>query len=165
MLLAFQYHGVDAQETGGIEGGTASSTLVLNNSSKVVPFCKKEISQASILGANQDCVEAGSDDLIAKPKTKKISAVLTAYSSTVEETDSTPFLTANGTYVHDGVIANNTLPFGTRVRIPALYGSKIFSVEDRMHWRFGNSHFDIWFPSNSQAKQFGVRHAYIEVLD
>jgi len=90
--------------------------------------------------------------------------ITTAYSSTFDQTDSTPFVTASGTYVHDGVVACNFLRFGTRVRFPQLYGEKIFVVEDRMaHY---NSHkMDIWFASRWQAKQFGVKRAKVEVLE
>ncbi len=88
---------------------------------------------------------------------------ITAYSSTPDQTDSTPFITASGTNVHDGIIACNFLRFGTKVRFPELYGDKIFVVEDRM--ALHNSHkIDIWFPTRWQAKQFGVKTAKVEVL-
>ncbi len=95
---------------------------------------------------------------------QKIKVVATGYSSTVEQTDSTPFITASGSTVRDGIIANNLLPFGTEVRIPELYGDKVFIVEDRMHSRKGKYHVDIWFPEYFQAKEFGAKTIYIEVL-
>jgi len=88
---------------------------------------------------------------------------VTAYSSTVDQTDSTPFITASGSYVSDGTIACNFLRFGTRVRFPQLYGDKIFTVEDRMALKNGNK-IDIWFDTRDQAKQFGVKTLKIEVL-
>jgi 3D (Asp-Asp-Asp) domain-containing protein len=90
--------------------------------------------------------------------------VVTAYSSTVFETDDTPHITALGTRTRDGIIANNLLPFGTRVRLPELYGNKIFVVEDRMNRRKGLYHFDIWFPSYGEAKNFGAQNTSLEVL-
>ena len=96
---------------------------------------------------------------------KKMSVVVTAYSSTVWETDDTPYITAAGTWVRDGIIANNSLPFGTKVRFPEIYGDKIFVVEDRMHWRKGSYCVDIWFPSYSEAKNFGAKRTYLEVLE
>lgn len=96
---------------------------------------------------------------------KKVKMVITAYSSRVEETDSTPFITASGKTVADGIIANNMLPFGAKIRIPELYGDKIFVVEDRMHQRKGKYHVDIWFPEYSQAKEFGSKLTYIEILE
>lgn len=96
-------------------------------------------------------------------KTKKILVVITAYSSTVDQTDDTPFITANGTYVRDGIVANNMLPFGTKIKIPELYGNKEFVVADRMNALKSDYHIDIWFPSYLEAKNFGVKKTYIEV--
>ena len=94
-------------------------------------------------------------------KNRKL-VVVTAYSSTVDQCDSTPFITANGTHVHDGTIAANFLKFGTRVRFPSLYGDKIFIVEDRMK---SNYKVDIWFPTRQEAKNFGVKRVEIEILE
>lgn len=94
-----------------------------------------------------------------------INVVATAYSSTVWETDDTPFTTAAGTKVKDGIIANNMLPFGTKIRIPELYGDKVFTVEDRMNWKKGNYQIDIWFASHLEAKEFGAKRTYIEILE
>ena len=97
---------------------------------------------------------------------KTINMVITAYSSTHDQTDDTPFITASGKYVTDGIIANNMLPFGTKVRIPDLYGNKIFTVEDRMHPRKGKYQADIWFAKYDQAKNFGAKYNIsIEVLE
>ena len=96
---------------------------------------------------------------------KTISVVITAYSSTPDQTDDTPFVTASGKCVGDGIIANNMLPFGTRVRIPELYGDKVFTVQDRMASYKSNYHIDIWFPDRPSAVKFGVKTAKIEVLE
>ena len=95
---------------------------------------------------------------------RKIPVIVTAYSSTPWETEGDPFLTASGTWVRDGIIANNYLSFGTKVRMPELYGDKIFVVEDRMSWKKGNYHIDIWFPSYWEALNFGAKITYIEIL-
>lgn len=87
----------------------------------------------------------------------------TAYSSTVDQCDSTPFITASGQHVRDGIIAANFLPFGTKVRIPEIYGDKVFEVQDRMNQRY-SYRIDIWMPSRGQALQFGLRQVKIEVL-
>lgn len=94
---------------------------------------------------------------------KKITMVVTAYSSTEDQTDDTPFITASGKNVADGIVANNMFPFGTKIRIPEL-SDKIFVVQDRMHQRKGKYHLDIWFPEYSQAKKFGAKITSIEVL-
>ena len=96
---------------------------------------------------------------------KTVKMVITAYSSTPEQTDSTPFVTASGKKVADGIIANNMLPFGTKIRIPDVYGDKVFVVEDRMHRRKGKYHVDIWFPEYEQAKEFGAKIADVEILE
>ena len=98
-------------------------------------------------------------------KIKKVKMIITAYSSTIEETDDTPFITASGKTVEDGIVANNLLPFGTEVRIPEIYGDKIFVVEDRMHSKKGYYHLDIWFADTQQAKDFGAKRVYIEILE
>ncbi len=103
----------------------------------------------------------------SKAKTKTVVRTYTvsasAYSSSVDETDDTPFITARGTYVRDGIVAANFLPFGTAIKIPALYGDKIFVVEDRMNSRY-NLNVDLWFPSKELAKQFGRKTIKIEIV-
>lgn len=94
-------------------------------------------------------------------KTHTVTA--TAYSSTPDQTDDTPFTTASGTTVRDGVVATNFLPFGTLIRIPDLFGNKIFVVEDRMNRRY-TTRVDIWFPERELAKMFGVKTVKIEVV-
>ncbi|MEA2088643.1 MAG: hypothetical protein U9O55_02285 [Patescibacteria group bacterium] len=88
---------------------------------------------------------------------------VTAYSSTVDQCDSTPFITANGTRVYDGIIAANFLRFGTKVRFPEYSGNKIYTVEDRMHQRFSNR-ADIWMTTRTQAINFGAKRLKMEVL-
>jgi 3D (Asp-Asp-Asp) domain-containing protein len=96
---------------------------------------------------------------------EKIPVVVTAYSSSTWETDSNPYITAAGTWVRDGIVANNLLPFGTKVRIPEIYGEKVFVVEDRMNWKKGDYHIDVWFSSYWEAKSFGAKRTYIEILE
>jgi 3D (Asp-Asp-Asp) domain-containing protein len=96
---------------------------------------------------------------------RKVNVVITAYSSTPLETDDTPFVTASNTQVREGIVANNYFPFGTKIRIPELYGDKIFTVEDRMSWKKSNYHIDVWASSYQEAKNFGVKRTYIEVVE
>lgn len=88
----------------------------------------------------------------------------TAYSSTRAQTDSTPFISASGVHVFDGMIAANFLPFGAKVRLPDLYGNKQFIVLDRMNQRYSHR-VDIWMNSYYKAKQFGVKYARVEVIE
>jgi|YelNatPaOPRAMG01_1025707.scaffolds.fasta_scaffold06605_9 3D (Asp-Asp-Asp) domain-containing protein len=89
---------------------------------------------------------------------------VTGYSSTVEETDEDPFITASGKWVADGFVASNALPFGTQIRFPELFPNKIFIVEDRMNQRYDEEHIDIWFNSKELAKEFGVKYTLMEIL-
>lgn len=89
---------------------------------------------------------------------------MTAYSSTVDQTDSTPFITASGTHVHWGTVAANFLPFGTKIKIPEMYGDQIFIVEDRMNKRYWHK-VDIWMPTRQDALNFGIRTLEIEILE
>lgn len=94
-----------------------------------------------------------------------LQAWVTAYSSDPSQTDSTPFSTANGTRVHDGIAAANFLPFGTQFKIPAVYGDKIFTVEDRMNAKYNNqSIVDIWMPTRKDAVIFGKQSLTLELL-
>ena len=90
--------------------------------------------------------------------------MVTGYSSTEDQTDSDPFVTAAGTLVREGIVANNFFSLGTKIKIPELFGDKIFVVEDRMSWGKGNYYIDIWFPDYWQALNFGAKRTYIEVL-
>lgn len=98
---------------------------------------------------------------LGKPTyTMKVTA--TAYNSTPEQCDDTPFITASGTQVRPGVIAANFLPIGTMIKIPAYFGDQVFTVEDRMNPRY-DKRIDIWMAEHSDARQFGVRTVAIEV--
>jgi len=93
----------------------------------------------------------------------------TAYNSEVAQTDSTPCITASGFDLcennEENVAAANFLPLGTKIRIPEYYGDRIFTVEDRMATRFGNT-VDIWFKDRQTALQFGVKRSVkIEVVE
>lgn len=94
--------------------------------------------------------------------------VITAYNSEAGQTDNSPCITANGFNVcengKENVIAANFLPFGAKVRVPELFGDKIFIVQDRMNPRYHNR-IDVWMVDKSDAIQFGVKLAKIEVLE
>lgn len=99
-----------------------------------------------------------------RPEAKRTMTIpVTAYSSTPDQTSGDPFITASGTHVHDGTIAANFLPIGTRVRFPEYFGDKIFVVEDRMSTRYWHK-ADIWMETRAEAIQWGVRHTTIEIL-
>lgn len=93
-----------------------------------------------------------------------IQVLVTGYSSSISETDNTPTITANGSTVKDGIAANNLLPFGTKVKLPEIFGDKVFEVEDRMNSRMGYYSVDIWFPSRQEALNLGAKITKMEIL-
>lgn len=96
---------------------------------------------------------------------KTIVTVATAYSSTPDQTDNSPFTTANGKTVYDGLVAANWLPFGTKIRIPDMYGDKIFTVNDRMNNRYDQGRLDVWMKTRNEAKTFGIRRIRIQIIE
>src|SRR3989339_327453 len=92
---------------------------------------------------------------------------LSAYTSDPAQTDDTPCITASGLDVcarnEENVVAANFLPIGTRVRIPELYGDRVFYVEDRRNVRY-HYKMDIWMKDLQNAKTFGVKYATVEVF-
>ena len=93
---------------------------------------------------------------------------ITAYSSETSQCDSSPCITANGfNLCEHGIedsVAANFLAFGTKIRIPDLFGEKVFIVRDRMNPRHQNR-LDIWMQDKQKAKEFGVKIAKIEILE
>ena len=93
---------------------------------------------------------------------------VTAYTSRVAETDSTPTVTASNTTPAAGTIAlsrdllrtftpNAPFGFGDKVLIP---GVGIFDVRDTMHPRWTRK-ADIWVSTREQARAWGRRTVFI----
>ena len=90
---------------------------------------------------------------------------VTGYSSSYDETDDDPYITASGDWVHMGTAATNFLPIGTKIKIPSLFGNQIFIVKDRMNKRY-YYRIDIWFPSKEDAVNFGIHYNVpVEIVD
>ncbi len=94
--------------------------------------------------------------------------IVTAYSSSKDECDSSPCITADNFDLcknnKENVVAVNWLKFGTKIRIPEYAGNRIFTVQDRMNKRYSNR-LDIWMKNKKSAKNFGVKFYRIEILD
>lgn len=101
------------------------------------------------------------------PARRHYTIPMTAYTSEVGQTDESPCITASGLNVcerdMENVVAANFLPLGTRVKIPELYGDRVFYVEDRMNKRY-NYKMDVWMKDLTDAKAFGVKQVTIEVF-
>lgn len=96
-----------------------------------------------------------------EPEHVLVSATITAYSSSPDETDDTPFLTASGNLVKHGTLAcPSKYSFGTII----LIEGKKYTCEDRMNKRFRNiERFDIWVESKQDAYKWGKRELTIKV--
>jgi len=93
----------------------------------------------------------------------EIHVTVTAYTSSIQETDSTPFTTASNKRVRKGFIAVSRdlltlIPLGTKVYVNTGLEEYDgwYKVEDVMHKRKRNW-IDIWFSDLRSALEFGIR--------
>ncbi len=120
------------------------------------PDMRSEIGEPAV-------IEIMRPDSLPALKTYRIS--VTGYNSEAGQTDSSPFTTADGSTVRDGIVAANFLPFNTKVRFPELFGERVFEVHDRMNPRY-NLRADVWMANKSDAIKFGLkRNVKIEVIE
>lgn len=93
---------------------------------------------------------------------------ITAYSSEIAQCDNSPCITANGfnvcEHAIEDTVAANFLPLGAKVRIPNLFGDKVFVVRDRMNKRHQNR-LDVWMLERQDAVNFGIKVAKVEILE
>lgn len=75
-----------------------------------------------------------------------------------------PSVTASGSTAREGIVAANFLSFGTKIRIPSLFGDRVLIVEDRMSSRYNNT-VDVLVSSQQEAINFGKKNTYIEILN
>lgn len=95
---------------------------------------------------------------------KTIRGVVTFYCSEPRYTDSTPFITANGTRVRFGIAASNIVGFNTKVLVPEVFGDTSFVVMDRMNARYNHKpFFDIWVETCDEARERGVHYTTVEI--
>ena len=144
--------------------------LITNSSGSFIAEDFSQEPAAEFLAQNYPVFPPEADQPLAEndrenqaEKTEIVKILITAYSSSVDETDETPFITASGSYVRSGIVAANFLPFGAAIRIPKIFGNQIFIVEDRLHERNSNQ-VDIWLPTKKEALEFGVKISEIEIL-
>lgn len=94
---------------------------------------------------------------------EKFEASVSAYTSRAEETDNTPFITANGDHVYSGGVAcPSRYKFGTKV----LIDGKTFKCNDRMNKRYRDgNYFDVWFQDYDLAVEHGRRQVEISIVE
>lgn len=116
----------------------------------------------------------------AEEATTDILVTMTAYSSTVDQTDDTPFITSTQQPVRLGIVAVSRdllagdLPYGTTLRVVETYGepdscgawdvNRILEVQDTMHRR-KQQQIDLWLPSREEALEWGYCQARVEILE
>ena len=102
---------------------------------------------------------ARGNDGIDAPVPKK-TGIFTEYTASVSQTDSTPTITASNQKIREGIVANNCLPFGTKIEV----NNNIYVIQDRMNERYGCENFDIYVRKYSQAKRFGKRTLRYKII-
>ncbi len=130
------------------------------------------IAEPSVGMYGPDWVNKQTASIVEKvmPKTviEHYKATVTAYNSEVGQTDSDPFIAANGHHVYDGMLAcSRELAFGTKVTI----NGRQYTCGDRMARKFDHAtnlamdkpHFDIWMTSHSAALAWGKRTVDVTV--
>ena len=91
-----------------------------------------------------------------------IKVPVTMYSSEIGQTDATPYITASGRRVCDGIVACNLLPFGTRLVIEGF--DVVFVVQDRLAPKYSDR-IDIWTSNTQVAKLWGKQTLRVWILD
>jgi 3D (Asp-Asp-Asp) domain-containing protein len=151
-----------------IETSRAYGSLALSSGAEIATLRKTMgnllTEQSEIKGLLLDAGYAVySDNELAVP------VVATGYSSSVFETDDTPFVTAANTPTRFGIVAlsrdllrrytpDAPFDFGDTVHISGLGD---FVVEDSMNGRW-RRRVDVWFPSRTAAVSFGRRDVIIQ---
>ena len=162
------------------------SALVLPNNSAYANTYMNAVSKAvdHIVDTHKGPADT-ENDVVAEPETKpavpvketkieikkKLWVTATAYSSTKWQTDDTPCITSTGYDVCNktkNIIAVSrdlvrSLGYHRQVRLPSLYGSEIFYIEDTMNARFTNR-IDVHHDSIEDAREFGIKKIELEVI-
>ncbi len=142
----------------------SEDSLLIFHENTVIPRSQLRIKETNIVGEVLATKEGDGSSPERVEVIDVINTTITGYSSTVDQTNCEPFITASGVRVRDGIIAANFLPFDTEVRIPEYFGEKVFIVKDRMNRRH-TDRVDIWFPSRQEALNFGIKYTYIEIVE
>ena len=118
--------------------------------------------------------------LLSAAHAQTLTVTMTAYSSEVIQTDSTPFITSTGAQVGLGIVAvsrdllGGALPYGTKLRIVGIKANPracgawdpgiVLEVQDTMHRRKRNQ-VDIWLPSRAEAIRWGRCEVILEIIE
>jgi 3D (Asp-Asp-Asp) domain-containing protein len=107
--------------------------------------------------------EVSDEPPLSQPAFREVRAEVSAYTSSVDETDSTPFTTASGAPTGHGTLAcPSKYAFGTKVEI----AGKVYTCQDRMAQRYRNREvFDMWTPTKKVAYQWGRRSLTVKIYE
>jgi len=99
---------------------------------------------------------------VISPDKEIFVATITAYTSSVDETDDTPFITASGERTGSGILACPArYEFGTKIIIEG----EEYVCKDRMNKRYREGdYFDIWVESKEVAFNWGRQDVEVEVI-
>ncbi len=157
---------------GVVSGLVIANVFFLNSASADVdtgPRYPESSTVALMIAAMQNQTRSYGDLPVAENAAPRrtFTVPVSAYTSESAQTDATPCIAARGfdlcEHDQEDVVAANFLPIGTKIRIPELYGARVFTVVDRMNARYDH-HLDIWMKSTADAKSFGRKRAMIEVF-
>ncbi len=153
-----EYHWIKYEDDGWILYTT--STKKLNYAGRI-DFCDLSVVECKD-EKSQDYTQMAEKTLQSQnfASGEIIWANITAYSSTFDQTDDNPLITASSQKVRQGIIANNCQSFGTKIKI----NNQIYEVQDRMNKRYNCNVFDIWMPTKEKAKEWGIKKLQIEIL-
>lgn len=90
-------------------------------------------------------------------------ATITAYTSSVDETDDTPFITASGSRTGEGTLAcPPKYKFGTKI----LINGKEYTCLDRMNRRYWEQErFDMWVETKGEAFEWGIKKLEVKIIN
>ena len=133
--------------------GVLTIILVVNMGAKL----KKIVSEEATYNTTQTYYLSDGD--IQFDKWTVDEAEVTAYTSSEDETDDTPHITASGTTTREGIVAcPRDLEFGTEVIIEGT----LYVCEDRMHFR-NDGKYDIWMNSKDEAYEWGRKTVDVKI--
>jgi len=104
-----------------------------------------------------DCFIKAPSNPLGIPTERKV--VITAYSSSPEETAGDPFITASGERVREGIVAcPREYKFGTIIEIEG----KSYICQDRLAKKY-DDRIDIWMTDKNSAKTYGKQLKEVRV--
>jgi 3D (Asp-Asp-Asp) domain-containing protein len=150
---------VSAMLSGAVIGWALFSGISPAGSRPEAPWVGEALTQANTelqqaMSLLQECFGAP----VELSRVRTLPVTLTAYSSTEDQCDEDPHITASNKPVRNGIIAVSHdlmvewgLTFGQRVLIP---GHGLYEVQDRMNRRWQRK-VDIWHNDREAARLFG----------